>query len=138
MGASAWQYYVPFEPDIRQALARIRQEVFRAGQYYAPPGTGRPASIEDLLEMSGESGTHSILDVMDVAERPSPGVVAPLSQSELVGAFGSERPTRHDVERATAVIDAIRMRRGRWAGSYLVVYDGNSPREFFFFGYSGD
>jgi hypothetical protein len=138
MGASAWQYYVPFEPDIRQALARLRQEVFRAGQYYASPGTRRPASIEDLLEISGESGTHSILDVMDVAERPSAGVVAPLSRSELVGAFGSERPTRLDVERASTSLEAIRSRRGRWTGSYIILYEKDKPAEILFFGYSGD
>ncbi len=138
MGASAWQYFVTFDSDTRRALARLRQEVFQAGQYHAPPGVPRPASIEELLELSGETGTHSILDVMDVAQQPAAGFVAPLSRSEIGATFGSERPTRLDAERARTALEAIRLRRGRWSGTYVVLYQQDTPAEILFFGYSGD
>ena len=116
MGGSVWRYDVPFERDIRVALRALRDRVFRAGQYLAPTGARKPTSIEDLLEMSGEIGTHSILDIVDVAPQPRAGFVSPLSDAELIDAFGSERPARADVERALARIDAITLQRGRWTG----------------------
>jgi hypothetical protein len=36
MGASGWAYWVPYRPDIRQALHNLRQEVFQRGGYYQP------------------------------------------------------------------------------------------------------
>ena|SRR5438105_11340108 len=138
MGGSVWRYDVPFERDIRVALRALRDRVFRAGQYLAPTGARKPTSIEDLLEMSGEIGTHSILDIVDVAPQPRAGFVSPLSDAELIDAFGSERPARADVERALARIDAITLQRGRWTGSYVVLYDRDLPSEILFFGYSGD
>lgn len=103
-----------------------------------PGGRERPNSIDDKLELSEETGTHSILDVSAVAEQPAPGFVASLSRSEIIDAFGNERPTRLDVERAAGTLDGISLRRGRWTGSYVVLYQRDVPTEIFFFGRSGD
>lgn len=34
MGASAWEYFTPYQPDIKKALHELRQQVFDAGDYY--------------------------------------------------------------------------------------------------------
>jgi hypothetical protein len=35
MGASGWQYFVPYEEDINNALNKLKQEVFESGKYYS-------------------------------------------------------------------------------------------------------
>lgn len=34
MGASSWAYFVPYQPNIEQALQELRQSVFESGAYY--------------------------------------------------------------------------------------------------------
>jgi hypothetical protein len=34
MGASAWRYFVPYQPDLQAALEALREAVFAAGRYY--------------------------------------------------------------------------------------------------------
>lgn len=72
MGASGWHYFVPFDSDPQCALARLRDEVFRAGTYYAPAKKKKAASIEALLQLCAESGTHSVLDVNRIVGAPHP------------------------------------------------------------------
>ncbi|GGZ32336.1 hypothetical protein GCM10010365_61390 [Streptomyces poonensis] len=33
MGASDWDYYVPYQEDLNAALQQLRREVFEAGDY---------------------------------------------------------------------------------------------------------
>jgi hypothetical protein len=86
MGASGWYYFVPFDPDPQAALQRLREDVFRRGQYFTPktkkpgrlrsaqaPGSPKsPRSIDELLMLCKESGTHSILDVDRLVTTPHP------------------------------------------------------------------
>lgn len=138
MGASAWHHFVPYREDVGRALQELREDVFRRGEYFrARPGE-EPASIEALMEANQESGTHSVLDVFGVADAPGWSVAAPLSPEERVRHFGSERPTREQVERSFAEVYRIVQDRGPWTGSYLVVYRDDAPSEIFFFGASGD
>lgn len=48
--------------------------------------------------------------------------------------FGTERPSRHDVERADAFWEDI----GRGEGVCVTLYDGDHPSALFFAGYSFD
>lgn len=46
MGASGWSYFVPYQPDINQALQELRQRIFEAASYYQmwqPPDQQRAA-----------------------------------------------------------------------------------------------
>ena len=139
MGASAWNYYVPWQPDAGRALGELREQVFRSGQYYKPHTGVQPATIEELLEMNSEAGTHSVLDIFMVAPHPDYGVAAPLSRDELIRYFGTEQPTRSALDSNPAALEEVRARRGPWSGTYVVVYDDNgSPSEILFFGQSGD
>jgi hypothetical protein len=71
MGASGWHYFVPFDADVNRALQQLREDVFRSGKYHSP-SKKRPASIEALVRMCAEDGTHSILDVTRVVSTPLP------------------------------------------------------------------
>jgi len=101
-----------------------------------PPTRGRrPSSIEELLEMADESGTHSILDIEQVARRPGFGVAAPMSPTALNRAFGTTEPTHAQVEdNWDGVVDGL----DRWQCRYLTVFLDGRPHEYAFIGCSGD
>jgi hypothetical protein len=71
MGASGWHHFVPFDTDPARGLARLREEIFRRGAYFSPKKK-KAASIEQLLALCGESGTHSVLDVNRLVSAPHP------------------------------------------------------------------
>jgi hypothetical protein len=103
----------------------------------APPARpGRPpASITELLEMAEECGTHSILDIEEVARRLAPGVAAPMTTSSLREVFGTTEPTHAQVEEHWADI-AESLDRDQCR--YLVIYQDGQPLEYAFIGCSGD
>ena len=47
MGAEAWDYFVPYEEDIQQALEKLRLREFRAGRFRG--AENHPASIEEAF-----------------------------------------------------------------------------------------
>lgn len=129
MGASAWIYFVPYQPDINKALQALREEVFRSGKYFKmqhsawdddnitvplPPelidalreeanyyaSLPEPKSPDELLHYNAAAGTHSIIDITRVSTSPEFGSASPLTPQELFTIFGTEKPTR-------AVIDKI-------------------------------
>jgi hypothetical protein len=147
VGASAWDYYVPYQPDLGTALSELRRRVFEAGDYWwAEPNEFKPASefadrprTEAQLwadESQQESGTHSILDMTRVladGEKPEPGTVEPVTEAEALDRVGAARLTRAHVE---ALQDLI---KGRWYGRCAVLHDSDgNPTEIYFWGYSGD
>ena len=72
MGASGWQHFVPYQPNIGLALTELREEVFRRGTYYAPRRARKAASLQELIQRCGENGTHSVIDVSYVVDTPLP------------------------------------------------------------------
>ena len=56
MGASGWEYVVPYQRDLGAALDSLRREVFAAGDYVEPSSYGdvfdlpNPSSVDDLTE----------------------------------------------------------------------------------------
>lgn len=161
MGASGWKYFVPYSPDINRALHDLRQKVFETNAYHFPlevhftveeyqslseealtakieelrKAQRRPQSIDELLRMNGETGTHSIIDIESVSATPDYGKVAPLSQQQLLQLFNTDSPTHTMIE---ARVDDLYTLRQRWQGTYIVVYQDHQPDEIFFIGYSGD
>ena len=99
-----------------------------------PPGH-RPVSIEELLEMVAEDGTHSVLDIEQTGSRLGFGVAAPMSPRQVARFFGTEQPTHEQVEQnwgdASDGLD-------RWQAYYLTVYRDGKPHEYAFIGCSGD
>ena len=150
MGAEFWSYFVPYQPDIRAALALLREQEFRAGRFYQPPEItpgflgrllgrrparlGPPTSMRDALRIAGATGTRSILDIERIADRPDCGAVTPLSAEELRSLFGTEQPNRNAVEQSEALLE--RIERGQ--GVFVITYERGSPSGIFFAGYSFD
>jgi hypothetical protein len=157
MGASSWEYVVPYQADLGAALAALRLQVFEQGDYLKPsyygPNGGHlgvldPSSLDDLhqepyWEFMGTSGTHSIIDVFAVVPVESGpgefGTIRPLSEGEYVELFGVVRPTHSEY---ASLADSERLHEfitgGRWTGRAAVLWNGGTPAEILFWGYSGD
>ncbi len=154
MGAEPWSYFVPYQPDVEAALEALKQREFAAGRYnkghavvetgggYALVENGPAATIEEACAQTDADGTRSILDMMGVSdtphevdsEDPQLGFVAPLSAEQLIGLYGTDRPTRATVGGGGDVFELI----DRGLGVYFIVYDGDRPSGLFFAGYSYD
>jgi hypothetical protein len=165
MGASGWAYLAQYQVDLNQALETLREVVFQSGEYFTEAkflamvientqesmspealrplqdrlaeleNESQPRTIQELLQMNGENGTHSIIDIKGVAETSEFGKVAPLSSQQLMKFFGTERPTR---EMAEEKLDEIENLCQRGEGVYFVVFQNGSPSEICFIGISGD
>lgn len=132
MGAEAWDYFVPYEPDIRAALEKLRQREFRAGRYRG--SEDNPATIEEAIENMDADGTGSILDMMAVGETPDYFTVAPMPPEAQRQLFGTDKPTRQMIERNHDFYEDIE----RGQGVYIIAYKEGKPSEIFFAGYSFD
>jgi hypothetical protein len=148
MGGHPYWYFVPYESDAQKALDSLRDREFKAGRYNpvirflefgAPdfleqqPGA-KHRSIAAAMDAAAEDGTRSILDISRVGDGPDFGVAARVPGAQLREWFGTERPTRAMLEQAGDLFDSI----DRGQGVYVVVYDGDEPKELFFAGYSYD
>src|SRR5258708_7183292 len=125
MGAEPWDYFVPYEPDVQAALAKLREREFRAGRFRG--SELRPATIEEAVANMEADGTASILDIDHVAEEPDFCAVAPLPVDELVRYFGTDKPTRAMIEVNLDFFEDIE----RGQGVYIVAYQGDRPAEIF-------
>lgn len=199
MGATGWNYFVPYQADVSAALQRLRENVFARGEYSAgtvvtkaqleaalkvcgsemqtemkdfaakaadpsvPEVTRKkfaalagqlkqleqadvpasqpspkPRTIQELLESRAESGTHSILDITRISPTTGFAVIAPLPKSKLAEIFGTETPTRLQIEGKYRA-GALEPHTGeRWQGIYIIAYRDREPDEIFFAGCSGD
>ena len=164
MGASAWHYTVPYQPDIQAALDTLRQDAFAAWKHAHP--RKRYRSIDAVLTAVGADGTSSILDVHHISTTPLPatkqdisqyhfhdpqdmarfmaalyerlGNVFPLSREDYLALFGTDRPTRHVLAHASASLTTLYDRVERNSGVYLLLYENDVPTKIYFMGISGD
>lgn len=150
MGASSWEYIVPYRRDVGAALDSLRHQVFEQGDYMSPASFGLPGPLrvealtnEEYWEFMGTHGTHSILDVLYVVSpddlSQAYATIRPLADEEYVIIFGSQMPSREDFAELGS---ANRLREfvdgGRGSGRVAVLWDGGKPSELAFWGYSGD
>lgn len=117
---------------MQAALDKLKEREFAAGRFrYSEEG---PTSIDEAREIADADGTASILDIDAVADEPDFGVVVPLSKERLEKLFGTDRPTRADVEQSDGLYDDIE----RGQGVCCPVYVNGAPAEICFTGYSYD
>lgn len=149
MGASHWDYLVAYRDDAAVALTALREAVCASGDYYWTFDgiRPRPSMVDDPAwgdEDVWQEGTHSILDIVEIAPPGSADVaygetlVVSAEHARIV--FGTDRPTAADVERVGGPSgDAMRqLLPARGIGRHLIVYTGDTPSHLLFWGYSGD
>ncbi len=151
MGASDWQYVVPYQDDLEAALHALRRKVFTEGDFISPADIGlpEPESLSDLMyqemyeEFMGTHGTHSIIDICH-GVMPSDngsqreGTIQPFTDKESQHLFGSAKPSRGDFDAADKATLSGLVTGGRWTGRAVVLWVGDKPSEIAFWGYSGD
>src|SRR5215471_19497510 len=136
MGASGWHYYVPYVEDPREMLVRLHLEELADQKFYWPRSDiRRPTTLREFSRVmwseSGEneqlqlSGTHSILDIMDILPAGSQdefASITPLTSAEVTAAFGTAKPSRAQFDAAyrggrNTIVDFP-----RWSGRYTTLY----------------
>lgn len=131
MGAESYDYLVPYDEDIQHALDKLRERVFAAGEYNG--AELNPSSPEEAFANGGADGTRSILDIMSISPEVEFCCAAPFSEEELQDYFGTDKPTvehLHD-NNAWEAVD-------RGQARYIVLYEGDKPKQIYFMGYSFD
>lgn len=163
MGASGWDYRVPYAGSVEATLTAVQEQILAAGDYIWPWETiaryvggevavPRPTSL-DILNAAKETeefwdeGTHTILDTDRVVtsaedgDDVGDGAIRPLSPAELARVFGTEQPSAADFDRVfepgmSGVLGDLT--GPRWTGRSVVIYQDGAPAEICFWGFSGD
>jgi hypothetical protein len=168
MGATTWNYFVPYEADTEGALQRLRQQVFRDGKY----GSGIPApkemkaAFEQLIaqspnpELARQQMEQAMAQMEQLRHLMPPEQTKPDTIEELleqraesgthsildiqrissVPDFGAVCPmASEDLQNLFATDKPTRkLVAERWQGIYFTVYRDGMPDELFFMGTSGD
>jgi hypothetical protein len=147
MGAHAYWYFTPYQPDVGAALELLRQQEFAAGRYSpatrfikfpidgsAPSIGAQHDSIDDALLDADADGTRSILDITEIGDEPFFGTAGPLANEALIALFKTTQPTRKMIEENMGIFGQIE----RGQAIYIIVYREGVPDELFFAGYSFD
>lgn len=103
-------------------------------------GGRQPRSIDELLAMARENGTHSILDITHTSDIPEFGAATLLSKRAHLECFGTLTPTRAQVDAALTARDGeLGDRIRRWQAVYFIAHDEDgTPVDYVFLGASGD
>lgn len=101
----------------------------------------RPVTREEWTSPDGEYSEMTL-----IVEKEGYGVVSPLSDENLLHLFGTTRPQKRQLRDLI-----IKISQPKWVpnpideltpgwghGIYFVTYEGDTPAEIFFYGYSGD
>jgi hypothetical protein len=132
VGAEPYEYTVPYESDIQAALDTLRRAVFESKKFNGADLD--PPTPEAAFEMVGADGTRSILDISRISDQPDFCCAAPLSSQELQRYFGTQKPTRDLMHQSDDFWEDLE----RGMARYVILYDGDEPKEIYFAGYSFD
>jgi hypothetical protein len=119
--------------ELKAAFENLRaHETARQGGY-----DRQFASIEELLETTGEDGTHTIVDILHTGEGPDFGVAWPAPPEVVEEVFGKAKPTHAEIEKAQGQLTE-KLELERWQAVFVTVYLNEQPTEIYFEGVSGD
>ena len=151
MGSKPWKAITAHDPDVRVALSRAQEEAFARGEFgftyamtqmwaslgmkppQALPPEQKARSIEHAREIGAESGTCSVLDVIEIDARPAPGVAGPFSELEEI--VGTSHPTREQLQQS---LSGLYKRLGRGEAAYVPCFEDGKPVTIWFIGMSFD
>ena len=151
--SSEWSYFAPYEADISAALQRLREDVFIRGDYVTADSViasgsriiiplsspkPKPSTIEELLEQEGDSGTHSILDIICISPKPKRKAISPFPSLLLLDYFGSETPSPAEIQEVYEFGSLEKFVNKRWRGIYIIAHFDGAPSDIFLAGCSGD
>ena len=166
MGASGWQYFVPYQSDIKKALNDLREHVFQSGKYYkrepfwqytdeseyddAPDEDVRQDLLEWLRTMKAMkepttieelflwNGEDGSHSILDIKD------VSDMPDFETISPLSQEELMlffgTHEPTKAMVeqkAVEIMQMRKS-WQGTYVIVYKDSLPNEIFITGFSGD
>jgi hypothetical protein len=158
MGASGWDYIVPYSADLTEVLRSLQERVLRDDDFFwekpddefadpdEPFPGPKPTTLAELAaiketEEFWDVGTHSILDldrIIGPADEDHDGTLRPLPEHEIVSTFGTPQPSRQQWEEAyQGGMGEVPFAR-RWGGLCLALYEGGRPTEIVIWGFSGD
>jgi hypothetical protein len=130
----SFEDFLPPDP----AFTREDIEAYRA-EYERLQALPEPTTIDTLREWQGQDGTHSILDIVGISDKPTFQHMSPLTADELIAMFDTLEPTQHMVEVALAdPYHDLHDARKRWEGVYIILYQDDQPHQICFTGFSGD
>jgi hypothetical protein len=132
MGGEPYDYTVPYEPDIQAALDKLRSRVFESKEFNGAEFD--PPTPEAALELTEADGTRSILDISGISARPGFCCAAPFLSQALEQYFGTQKPTKSMVQECYDFWEDI----DRGTARYIILYEGEEPKQLFFAGYSFD
>jgi hypothetical protein len=132
MGGEPYDYTVLYEADIQAALDKLRRRVFESKKFNGAEFD--PPTPEAALELAGEDGTRSILDIHSISDEPDFCCAAPLSAEQLEQYFGTQQPSKEMLQQSNEFWDDL----DRGMARYVILFEGGTPKEIYFAGYSFD
>lgn len=118
--------------ELVERLKRIRESGSKSSN------RSKPQTIDELLEIQGAAGTHSILDTVRISPHRGFGSISPIPRDVLTKLFGSDRPSRNDINDRYDDGSLEMYVNKPWSGIYIVAYKNDVPDEIVFAGCSGD
>ena len=166
MGASGWQYFVPYQSDVQKALDDLRVQVFQSGKYYIgepvwqnmdeseydeyPEEDMREELKEWLHKMKSMKEPTTIEELLEWNGEDGTHSILDIKKVSDEPDFGTISPLSpkelvsmfgtHEPTRAIVQqkADELMDLRERWQGTYVVVYQDGLPHEIYITGFSGD
>jgi hypothetical protein len=141
MGASGWDYRVPYQPDAEAAFTHLQDQVLESGEflwreeYYGPRPTTRwqLAAIKDREEF-WEEGTHSILDmdrIVAAHDEDHDGTLRPLTPDKVRSTLAPTARRRRTSTAFTSIRQAPTCANGPAAGCMPISAAGVDASPFF-------
>lgn len=166
MGASGWQYIVPYQTDIQKALNELRGLVFQSGNYYkrepfwqdtdeseyddAPDEEVRQQLVEWLHKMKSMKEPTTIEELFLWNGEDGTHSILDIKGVSDVPDYGAISPLSLEelvslfgTQQPTRAMieqktDEIMGLRKSWQGTYVIVFKDGFPNEIFITGFSGD
>ena len=137
-GSLLWEYCVLYQANLQNVLEDLRDREFKAGRFYR--SELRPKTFDDAMRNGDASGTRSIIDIERVSTTREPSTISPAPPEKLQALFGTDKPSHAMVENASKKLahefQVFLETYDRGQGVYIIIYEGETPKEIYIAGWS--
>jgi hypothetical protein len=126
MGSESWTTWVKYQRSLKHTLKAAQRDALEELGF---------DSVDEAFEAHGEDGTASPLDIFEWSDEPQPAACWTPDEATLERHFGTDRPTRGEVEEH---VDELVEGLGRGESLAVVAYENGKPAEVLFAGWSFD